>query len=114
MSERQFHQGMRLKKLIDNSHLLLTDIAEKTKMQRGSLYYMFDKEEILRSKILPILKVLEISPDDFYNQNSLVEDPQAAFGIKAENEALKRENELLRAQVKQLNEIIDLMKRKKK
>src|SRR5436853_4300136 len=106
-----FHHGSRLKKLIDKSPMQVSEISKKSGVALSSLYDIYKKEELTRSKIGPILKVLNIEPEDFFNGKTSLEEPQPAY--YAEIEALKRENQLLREQVAQLKEIIELNKRRK-
>ena len=110
LSEMRFHHGMRLKNKIEKSNLTVSAVANKLGIQRGSLYHLFTKAELLRSEIQPVLDIISVPFDEFL----LIEESQASYGFKAENEALKREIELLKEQVKQLKEMNALLKARKK
>jgi hypothetical protein len=109
----QFHQGSKLKKIIDNSDLTIAQIVELSKVSKGTLYNFFDYEEITRKKIAPILEVLGVDINDFYLSPSVVNEGNTAYGYKAMYEALLRENELLKKQLADKEEIISLLKSKK-
>jgi hypothetical protein len=67
----QQHQGLRLKKIIELSHLKIKDISELSGIPHSSLYDLYKKPEILRVKIEPILKVLGVDPVLFYSDHKL-------------------------------------------
>lgn len=109
----QFHQGSKLKKIIDNSELTIAQIVEQSKVSKGTLYNFFEYEEITRKKIAPILEVLGVDINSFYLSPSIANDAPAAYGYKAMYESLLRENELLKKQLADKEEIIALLKSKK-
>ena len=115
-AEMQLHQGSKLKKIIEKSDFLIKDISENTEVAVSSLYDMFAKQEILPSKIRPILKLLGVTFYEFYGfyeQNNLLKDDPAPYGYKEQCEALQRENDLLKTKLADKDEIIALLKSKK-
>lgn len=112
----QFHQGSRLKNFVEKSYLSVKEIAEKSGIARSSLYDLYEKPEILPSKVGPILDVLNITQDRFYAkklvpETSTLENDEIGFGV--ENVQLKKMISLLQLQVEQQTTIIELLKKKK-
>lgn len=114
----QLHQGMRLKKYVELSHLKVKDISEKSGVATSSLHDMYKKEELLWSKIEPILNVLGVSRADFYKEKEpmpqyMVNESNAIYGVNEIVKALQGENKALRDQITTLQEMVELLKRKK-
>jgi hypothetical protein len=104
----QFHQGLRLKNFIENSKFKVKDISEKSGVALSSLYDLYKKNEILKSRLEPILNAIEVDLDTFYGVKSDLKES------KSVTESLKREIELLKQQLQAKDEIIDLLKNKTK
>lgn len=112
MDKTQFHNGFRLKNKIEKSHLKLKIISEKSGIPLSSIYDMYKKPELLRSKIKPILDVIEVDIDQFYQTKQDAPKQLEESGLKVENEALKREIALLKQNLEVKEEIIQLLKHK--
>jgi len=111
-AKTQQHSGSKLKKLIEKSGLTIKEILDKSGISRGTLYNFFDYEDIPRKKLLPLLEVLQVDADEFYFVKNYANDDGNTYGLKAENEALRRELELLKQQLEAKEEIIQLLKNK--
>lgn len=114
MSETQYHQGSRLKKFVDKSEYTLKEISEKSDVPTSSIYDMFKKSELLPSKFLPLLKVMGVTMLEFEGKRSKGEEVDIIQKMTLEIESLKRENELLKQQIASKDEIIQLLKLKRK
>lgn len=110
----QFHQGSKLKKIVETGSLTIAEILNKSGISRGTLYNFFDYEEITRKKIKPVLDALQVDIDSFYNSPNVVKEDAAAYGLQATIDGLKREIELLKQQIETKDEIIELLKSKTK
>ena len=87
----KFHQGQKLKNLIEKSNYTLVKIIELTGIKPGSFYLLFAKEkDIPLSKLEPILQVIGITTNEFFGTIApvAVNDYEA---VKLENEALKND-----------------------
>ena len=113
MAKKQAHQGSRLQNFIEKSPVTIVEILKQTGIAKSSLYDLFKKEELLQSKILPILELINIDADQFYGKLEL-NDGETPYGLKVENELLKTEIELLKKQLADKEEIIELLKSKRK
>ena len=109
----QFHEGMRLKNFIEKSHLEVKEIALKADIPRTTLYGMFEKKELLRSKVEIILAVLKVPVNKFYTlSNDLLEDDGGQDFLN-ENSQLRQIINLLKKQIEQNEEVIALLKKRK-
>lgn len=106
----QFHNGMRLKKIIKNQTLTITEISKRSEVASSSIYDLFKKPEVTPGRIRPILEVIGISVEDFF-YSSKIENRTGKEGLVIEIENLKRQNELLREQITQQKEMILLLKK---
>lgn len=106
----QFHQGSRLKYFIDKSHLEVKDIADKSGIPRTTLYGMFEKAELLRSKVEAVLKVIKVDTARFFNSKDPTIDGN---DFENENAQLKEIITLLRKQNELQAETIELLKKRK-
>lgn len=107
----QFHNGERLKKIIKNQPLTITEISKISEVASSSIYDLFKKPEVTPGRIRPILDVIGVSVEDFFHNSSKIENRTGKGGLVLEIENLKRENELLREQIKQQKEMILLLKK---
>lgn len=107
-SKTQFHQGLRLQNKIQKSPLKLKVISEKSGVPVSSVYDLYKKPELLRSKIKPILDVLEIDADTFYGFKT-----DESKDLLMEIERLKAEVLTLRRELELKEEIIQLLKKRK-
>jgi predicted transcriptional regulator len=106
-----FHQGSRLKKIIEKSDFNISQIVKKSGIANSSIYGMFEKEELVRSKILPILDVLKMTYEEFMGNATSTE----LEDLKKENDRLKTENiQLLKDKINLLERIEDISKMTKK
>jgi FtsZ-binding cell division protein ZapB len=96
-----FHQGSRIKNLIEKSQYKISDIIKKSGIAHSSIFDLFKKEEIVRSKLLPILDILKITYEEFMGTSTSTEIED----LKKENATLKNEN------IQLLKDKIDLMQR---
>ena len=103
----QFHQGSRLKKIIEKSGLTVKEIIDKSGVNRATLYNFFNYDEIQRKKLLPVLEVLNMSYDNFLSDQP---NGNSNDNLKNQIESLKMEVELLREQLAAKDEIINLLK----
>jgi AcrR family transcriptional regulator len=103
----QFHQGSRLKHLIEKSGMTVAEVSRILDVARTSLYNLFEKKELLRSQSEPILKIIQVDPESFYGHKKEVGELESVT-----IEALKREIELLKEQLAAKDEIILLLKTK--
>lgn len=95
----RFHHGSRLKNLVSKTPKKLKDISQLSGVPLSSLHDMFKKEEILPKKIEPVLKVLEVSFEDFMQSKSggeLKEIKKQLEDCQAEN--LKLSKQLIEVQ----------------
>ena len=106
------HHGEMLKRRIDRSSLTVKEILERSGVAKTSLYEMYEKPELLTSKILPILKVLKVHPEDFFRgkAESLVADDGVG---NVTNMQLSQIINLCKKQIELQEEMVALMKRKK-
>ena len=107
----QLQQGFKLKNLISKSGIKISEILDKSKVAHSSLYGMFNKDEIERKKVMPILKVLGISYEDFIGvqKSGELEDLRAALA------ACQAEKDILKDRVMELqNELLTEVKGYKK
>ncbi len=97
-----FHQGLRLKKFIEKSDYKILDVVKKTGIANSSLFDIFKKEELSRSKILPILNLIGMTYEDFIGNATSTE----LADLKKENELLKNENiQLLKDKINLLEQL---------
>lgn len=101
------HQGNRLRQLIHLKKLSRLEVSEITGISEGTLY------NYLRAEIIPnqtnLIKICQAMGWDY--QQFFVESMDTFIDIGL-YEALRKENSLLREQVQQLKEIIELLKAK--
>lgn len=112
MATIRHHQGFRLKKFIDTSDKTITDIVKEIGISRATLYNWFETDELLLSKIRPVLQVIGVSENDFIAGFNEVNEPPANYGLQALVDQLRGENERLQQQVKQQQEMIEILKAK--
>ena len=106
--EMQVNQGSRLKNYIEKSAFTIQEICDNANVPYSSLYDMFKRSELLPSKVRPVLRLLNVSFAEFYG----FENPdETAAPPPDETTVLKRENELLRRQLVDKEEIIYLLKK---
>lgn len=116
-AEMQFHQGLRLQNLIEKSSYSITKITTKTGIAKSSLYDIFKRDELLPSKIRPILDLLNVSFFDFYGFTTngfVVNEDQIPYGLREQVALLKEQVESLKKQLADKEEIIELLKQKTK
>ena len=111
MAEIRHQQGFRLKKFIEQKQVPITEIVEKLGISRATIYNWFEQDELLLKKIQPVLDIIGVSAAEFMAL-PLVEDPQAKYGLQALVDSLTRENEILKQQVQQLQDMVALLKSK--
>lgn len=114
----QFHQGTRLKKFVELSHLKVKDISEKSGVAISSLHDLYKKPEVLWSRIEPILQVLNVTRDEFYKVSDPVagrifNEDQAPYGANEIISALQSENTALKEQIVTLKKMVTMLERKK-
>ena len=109
----QFHQGSRLKNLIEKSRITQKEISEKAKIAASSLNDLFKKDEILPSRIEKILEVINVSSDQFYKVRSNNLNDDGGVDFLSENAQLRQIINLLKRQVDQQEEVITLLKKRK-
>jgi len=113
-AEMQLHQGMRLKKIISESRYKVKEISELSEVPMSSLYDFFEKTELMPSRIRPILKLLNVSFSYFYSIKIYTNTAKPSDNTEGfVREALQKENELLRQQLADKEEIITLLKARK-
>ncbi len=113
----QIHQGELLKEKVAQSKLKVHEIAAQAKLPTSSLYDLYKRIDVPRSKLQAICDVLHINIREFYldlteNNNSLTSEDQAEYYTRAQVEMLRRECGFLKEQVKHLNTIIALLNEK--
>jgi len=116
-AKTQFHQGVKLKKIVEKSGTTIKELLKKSGISRGTLYNFFEYEDIPRKKLSPLLEVLEVDPDVFYGFRKAddIESVSAEKDIdklKLEVDSLKRERELLQQLLQDKEDIILLLKNK--
>lgn len=112
-----FHHGLRLKRLIENSGKSISAIATKSGVVRASIYNYFTYEDLPRKKIKPLLEVLKIDVDNFYNEKkfeSIVNEREHPYGLHEKVKDLEDQIVMLREQLADKNEIIQFLKTKEK
>lgn len=96
----QVHQGLRLKKKVEISRFKVKQIVQKSGIAKSSLYDMYKKPELLRSKVEPVLNAINITADDFFASvepaSNVLNEPQEPYGQRAIIEMLKQEIEALK------------------
>lgn len=109
----QFHHGQRLKNFIDKSPLSIDIIVQESGVAKSSLYDMVKKEELLYSKIKPVLDIIKVSQERFYklSTGNQVND-DGGFG-EDDNLQLHQIIKLLTKQVEQQAEMITILKKRK-
>lgn len=114
----QFHQGQRLRNLIEKKKIEQKQISELTGIPKSSLTEILKREEIMLSKLQKILKVLDVTQEDFFNTNYKADSEPPRKNINQlieENEILRRENnQLLKDKIALQADIIELQKGVKK
>lgn len=86
----QFHQGSKLKKIVEKSGLTISQIVETSGVSKGTLYNFFDYEEITRKKLTPVLEALNYDVDQFYSSKNIVMEGSAGYGLQLQIEAMKK------------------------
>lgn len=114
--ESRFHQGNRLRWLIENSIVKIADISEKSNIPVSSLYDLYKKEDIPRAKLEALCKVMEWDIKQFYPELFTgVEEPAASYEILKERakslEQMIKDKEVI---IIQQTEIIELLKKSKR
>lgn len=87
----QFHQGSRLKKIIEKSGKKKVEIIAESGVSNGTLYKMFELSELEKLKILPILKAVGLTYDEFIGDKKsgeLVQLQQRITELENENKKL--------------------------
>lgn len=117
--QTHYHQGSRLKNLIEKSGKKTAKVAELSQVPRSSIYKMFEKPELLPGDIKPILEVIGITTEKFYavrtlskiGNSELHDDGGEFYDIV---KALRAENAALKDQVETMKKYISLLESKKK
>jgi hypothetical protein len=107
------HQGKIIKAAVDASKSRVHDIARMAKVPVSSLYDIFRKEDIPRKKLERLCEVLELNFEETYFGPQTILDPQLVYVLKADFEALEKENDLLNKRIADLERIISLMDKNK-
>lgn len=109
----QEHHGLKLKERVKRSSLMISEIVERSGVPVSSLYDMYKRPELLRSKVAPILKVLKIHPDDFFRSGSNLTVNDDGDTPSDTNTQLSQLITLFKKQVALQEEMLSLMKKKK-
>jgi hypothetical protein len=119
----QIHQGKLLKEKIARSRMKVQDVARDAKLAPSSLYDMYKKSDVPRTKLKTICGIIHADIRDFYVDlfttqgdpaavaNQLGEEP-AEYSISPDIDLLRQKCIFLEEQVKHLNTIIDLLNEK--
>ena len=107
------HQGAKLKYYVDRQKLTNEEIARLAGVSEATLYSYFNKEEINSIKLKKIAKVLNIDYKEFEENETVVKEPEPSYTTKL-IEQLNKQIELLEQQVADKNEIIELLKSRKR
>ncbi len=113
----QINQGDLLRTKIAQSRMKVQDVAKQAKLPPSSLYDMYKRTDVPRSKLQAVCDVLGISIREFYmdmetDPEQLTNEGQAEYFPTAQIEMLRRECGFLKEQVKHLNTIIALLNEK--
>ena len=79
----QFHHGLRLENLIKKSGQKITHVIKASGVSKGSVYKYFGLEELDKSKILPILKAIGVTYEDFMGKESSDENKELRQALEA-------------------------------
>lgn len=108
------HQGKIIKAAVDASKLRVHDIASLAGIPVSSLYDIFKKEDIPRKKLEKLCEVLGLDFEETYFGTQITLDPEQQYVLKADFEALQKENEWLNKRISDLERIISLMETSQK
>lgn len=81
----------------------------ETKISNGSLYNMFNHDELKQKDILPILNLLKVSYEEFLGDTKIGECKEDNMKMKM----LEQEIQFLKKQLEDKDTIIQLLKEKK-
>lgn len=105
------HHGSKLKWLVDNQSLTNDELAKEWGISPATLYNWFNQEELNSKKIRPICKIMGWDYEkEFLGIDRETKTKKIELTYEDQISILKRENELLKEQVRQLKEINELIK----
>jgi Cro/C1-type HTH DNA-binding domain len=119
----QIHQGKLLKEKIARSRMKVQDVARDAKLAPSSLYDMYKKSDVPRTKLKTICSIIHADIRDFYvdlftipgeqaAEANLFSEEQAEYSTSPDIELLRQRCIFLQQEVKHLNTIVDLLKEK--
>ena len=89
----QFHQGLRLKKFIENKKYSNAEIIKKSGIKSATFYRMIAEKQQLPENFINVLGILEVSTEEFFREdfnNRELDKSRKEFEIlKAENAQLR-------------------------
>ncbi len=96
----QFHQGLRLKKFIENKKYKNADIIKKSGIKQATFYRMLAEKQQLPVNFITVLKILDVTEGEFFKEDF---NNKEFDTLRKEYETLKVENIQLKDEVLQLH-----------
>ena len=96
----QFHQGLRLKKFIENKKYKNADIIKKSGIKQATFYRMISEKEHLPNNFINVLNILGVTVGEFFREDFYNKELDT---LRKECEVLKLENIHLKDEVLQLH-----------
>lgn len=106
------HQGTKLKYYVDRSSVSNEEIARLSGISPASLYNYFKEEEIDSKKLKKVLKVLDIDYNGFVQGTA--SESSHSYSLAERVKELEDQITFLKKALEDKQQIIDLLKNKKK
>lgn len=118
MLQNVVHQGQKLKYVIEKSNYTVEQIATWAGMHRTTIYNLFARAEIPRSKLEKICRPIGVEIDIFYgvetDPDQVIQDPTAEYRILQERvKSLEQMIEAKEVIIINQAEMIELLKEKR-